>query len=260
MLPELTFTRIAGSPDAGHVLVVGPSLGTSVEALWDTAAAHLGGQVEVVGWDLPGHGRSVPATSPFAVADLAAAVRRGAARLAANRPASYAGVSLGGAVGLHLALDPGVFSHITCIAADARIGDPAMWHERAALVRRAGTSVLISPSTQRWFAPGFVDRHSRVASRLLRSLSETDHESYALACEALAAFDLRARMIERRAPLVVAAGEHDVVVPVAAAEQTAAAAGAAFEVVAGAAHLPPAETPAAVSALLLTTVEEAVHD
>lgn len=191
MLPELTFTRIAGSPDSIHLLVVGPSLGTSVEALWETTAARLSTHAEVVGWDLPGHGRSVAASSPFTVAELAAAVRRGAAPLVGDRSASYAGVSLGGAVGLHLALDPGVFSHITCIAADARIGDPVMWHERAALVRRAGTPVMVGPSAQRWFAPGFVDRQPHIASRLLDSLSDTDQESYALACEALAAFDLR---------------------------------------------------------------------
>ena len=32
--PTLTATRLAGPPDARALLVVGPSLGTSVEALW----------------------------------------------------------------------------------------------------------------------------------------------------------------------------------------------------------------------------------
>lgn len=260
MLPELTFTRLAGSPDAAHVLVVGPSLGTSVEALWGPAATQLGGQVEVAGWDLPGHGRSAPATSPFTVADLATAVRRGAERLATDRPASYAGVSLGGAVALALAREPGVFTHLTCIAATARIGDPEMWHERAALVRRAGTPVMVDTSAERWFAPGFVHRHPVTAERLLVSLSDTDRESYALACAALARFDLRPHLAGVRTPLVVAAGEHDVVVPVAAAEDTANAAGATFAVVPGCGHLPPAENPAAVARLLLAAIKETIRD
>lgn len=260
MIPELTFTPLAASPDAGRLLVVGPSLGTSVEALWDTAAAQLSGHVEVVGWDLPGHGRSVPATAPFTVADLASAVRRGATRLAADRPASYAGVSLGGAVGLHLAREPGVFSHVACIAGAARIGDPEMWRERAALVRRAGTPAMLGPSAERWFAPGFVERHPATANRLLVSLSDTDRESYALACEALAGFDLRPHLAEVRAPLVIAAGAHDVVVSVATAEDTANAAGATFAVLPGCGHLPPAENPPAVAGLLLAAIAEAVHD
>ena len=64
-MPELTFTRLGGSPDSPRLLVVGPSLGTSVEALWDRAAGHL--DAEVVGWDLPGHGRSAPATAYFSL-------------------------------------------------------------------------------------------------------------------------------------------------------------------------------------------------
>jgi pimeloyl-ACP methyl ester carboxylesterase len=258
-MPELTFTRLAGSAGSARLLVVGPSLGTSVEALWDGAAALLGDHAEVVGWDLPGHGRSVPATTPLTVAGLADAVRRRAAEQAAGRPASYAGASTGGAVALQLALDPGVLGHVTCIAAAASIGEPGMWHERAALVRSAGTPVMVAPSALRWFAPGFVEREPAVAARLLVSLSDADRESYALACEALAGFDLRPRLAEVRAPLVVASGEYDVVVPVEVARETAEAAGAAFEVLPGCGHLPPVENPAAVVALLRAVAQEAVH-
>src|SRR5687768_1096302 len=127
-MPDLTFTRLGGSPDSTRLLVVGPSLGTSVEALWDRAAALL--DAEVVGWDLPGHGRSAPATAPFSVADLADGVRGRTEELAAGRPASYAGVSLGGAVALQLAVEPGVLDHVVCIASGAKVGEPSMWAER----------------------------------------------------------------------------------------------------------------------------------
>lgn len=247
-MPDLTFTRLGGSPDSPRLLVVGPSLGTSVEALWNRVAGLL--EAEVVGWDLPGHGRSAPATTPFTVTDLAEAVRGRTAELAAGRPASYAGVSLGGAVALQLALEPGVLDHVVCIASAAKVGDPAMWAERAALVRRAGTPVMVEPSAQRWFADGFVGREPSVANRLLLSLSETDKESYALACEALARFDLRDGLDGVRARLVVAPGELDVVVPRELAEQTAAAAGAELVVLPACGHLPPAENPGAVAALL----------
>lgn len=256
-MPDLTFVRLAGSSDSPRLLVVGPSLGTSVEALWDRTAGLL--DAEVVGWDLPGHGRSAPATEDFSVADLADAVRGRAAELAAGRPASYAGVSLGGAVALQLALEPGVLDHVICIASAAKVGEAAMWADRAALVRRAGTPVMVEPSAQRWFAAGFVEREPSVANRLLLSLSDTDKESYALACEALARFDLRDGLHRVSARLVVAPGELDVVVPPELAEQTAAAAGAELVVLPACGHLPPAENPVAVAGLLRDAWEVASH-
>jgi alpha-beta hydrolase superfamily lysophospholipase len=107
MAPELTFSRLTGDQTADQVLVVGPSLGTSVAALWTRCASYLESHFEVLGWDLPGHGRSRAATAEFSMADLASSVREGADEVAEARPVWYAGVSLGGAVGLRLALDPG---------------------------------------------------------------------------------------------------------------------------------------------------------
>ncbi|QGN57440.1 alpha/beta fold hydrolase [Nostocoides sp. HKS02] len=256
---QLAITRLAGSPTCAEVLVVGPSLGTSVEALWGAAASLLSERFEVFGWDLPGHGRSRPATAPFSVAELAAEVRRIGATVASggSRPVSYAGVSLAGAVGLELAIDPGPFAAVGCFASAAKISEPDAWRDRAALVRRAGTPVMVAGSAQRWFAAGFVDRDPATANRLLLSLSDADAESYSLACEALADFDLRARLDQVAVPLVVAPGEHDPVVTVELATATAAAApGARLHVMAGCAHLPPAEDPSGTAYLLLHHLEE----
>jgi pimeloyl-ACP methyl ester carboxylesterase len=260
--PRLVFTRLAGEPGRGGLLVVGPSLGTSVDALWGNAARALGEHLEVVGWDLPGHGASPPATEPFTIAELTAVVRRTGADLLGtdDRQASYAGVSLGGTVALELALTPGDFTDVACIASAAHIGEPAGWYERADLVRRVGTPVMVSGSTQRWFAPGFTERDPSTASRLLHALSDADDESYALACEALASFDLRPRLGGAVLAPLVAPGEHDAVVTPGLAAQTAAATpGARLHVMTGCAHLPPAEDPRAMASVLLHHIEEATH-
>ncbi len=228
---ELVATRLAGEPGVGELLVVGPSLGTSVAALWDECAALLG-DFEVIGWDLPGHGRSRPASAPLTIADLASAVRE----IPQGRDAWYAGISVGGAVGLQLALESGPFKAVAGLATAPKIGDGQAWLERAELVRRAGTGVMVSGSAERWFAPGFTDRRPEIAGALLTSLVDADSGSYAFVCEALAEFDLRDH--DAKLPLLMAVGEHDPVVPMAGVE------------LAGCGHLPAAEDPHAVATLL----------
>jgi pimeloyl-ACP methyl ester carboxylesterase len=254
--PALALTSLAGSPMSAALLMVGPSLGTCVEDLWRACAVLLGDGVHVVGWDLPGHGQSAPTRGAFTVEDVASAVRTMTATVADGRPAAYAGVSFGGMVGLALADRPGPFGQLTCIAAAAVIGTPQAWHERAALVRGAGTAAVVEGSAQRWFAPDFATRHPAVADRLLAALLEVDGESYALACEALATADLHADLADAAVPVLLAPGEHDVVVPPDVAARTAAATTTGrLEALAGCGHLPPAETPDAVARLLRRQIE-----
>jgi len=103
---RLSTTAFTAGPAGGRpLLLLGPSLGTSAEALWRQCAERLREQFHVAGWDLPGHGRSVPAAD-FDVAALACAVLEVADDVAGTgSPFYYAGDSLGGAVGLQLMLD-----------------------------------------------------------------------------------------------------------------------------------------------------------
>ena len=248
--PVLAATRLAGTAAERMLLVVGPSLGTAVGTLWEPCAAQLAG-FEVVGWDLPGHGLSRPAAEGFTVKDLAASVRALASAAADGRPAYYAGVSLGGAVAFELGLAPGPFLAVAAVAAASRFGEASSWAERAELVRSAGTAVMVAGSSQRWFAPGFLERDGDTAERLLQTLSDTDDESYSLACEALAEFDRRPDLDRVTVPFLLGPGEHDGVVPPARAQQDAAAiAGSRLQVFAGCGHLPPAESPSAVAQAL----------
>jgi 3-oxoadipate enol-lactonase / 4-carboxymuconolactone decarboxylase len=242
---------------ADDVLVVGPSLGTAVEPLWAACAERLGTRYRVIGWDLPGHGRSRPASGPFEFADLARAVADLVRDVAPEGRRRYAGVSAAGAVALHLALDaPELFEAVAVVCSGARIGEPAGWHERAELVRRVGTPALVDQSARRWFAPGFVDRDPATAAALLSSLRDVDADSYARVCEALAVHDVRARLASVRIPVLAIAGAADFVTPPELAEEVAAGVpdGRAV-VVDGAAHLAPAERPSAVADLLLSLAD-----
>lgn len=252
-VPHLSLTPTIG-PEGAPLVVLGPSLGTST-ILWEDVAPELAARYRVTAWDLPGHGASTAATAPFTVAELADAV---AASVPDTRFA-YAGVSLGGAVGLELALrHPGRVARAAIVASGAQLGSPAAWHERAAQVRAQSTSSLITASAGRWFAPGSIERRPELSGRLLHALQDADDESYAFCCEALAAYDVRERLGEIAAPTLAVWGEYDAVAPENLAEEIAGRVQRGRSVrIADAAHLPPVEQPDAVIAALADFFQEA---
>ncbi len=248
MTPVLALTDAVG-PAGAPLLLLGPSLGTST-ILWETTIPLLSAHCRVVAWDLPGHGASPAAQAAFAVADLADALAA-----AVEEPSFfYAGVSLGGAVGLELARrHPERVRAAAIVASGARLGDPDSWHERAAQVRAQSTSSLIIASAQRWFAEGSMARHPDLTGRLLHALQGADDESYARCCEALAGYDVRDSLGGIPTPILALWGEHDPVAPSdKAAEIAAGVQRGEAEMIAAAAHLPPAEQPEAVAGALLT--------
>ncbi|WP_024285480.1 alpha/beta fold hydrolase [Cellulomonas sp. KRMCY2] len=257
MTVDLTLTDLTapGSGDPRDLVVLGPSLGTAVGPLWSACAALLGPRYRVLGWDLPGHGRSAPVDTAFTVADLAEAVlvvvRPELDALGPGARLLCAGVSLGGAVALQLALADAGVAMVAVVCSGARIGEPADWHARAELVRQAGTPAVLAASVSRWFAPGFLDRDPQTGTALLWSLQEADRFSYARCCEALAGHDLRGELSALAVPLLAVAGSEDAVTPPALAEELAAAVRSGRSaVVPGVAHLAPAEAPDLVAALL----------
>ncbi|MFJ9966891.1 bifunctional 3-oxoadipate enol-lactonase/4-carboxymuconolactone decarboxylase PcaDC [Streptomyces avermitilis] len=236
----------AAGPATAPLLFLGPSLGTSY-ALWDKVAPELSVTHRVVRWDLPGHGGS-PAglIGPGAtVADLAELVLALADSLGIHRFA-YAGVSLGGAVGLQLAVHhPERLESLAVICSSAHFNGSKPWEERAETVRREGLAALAEAANARWFTPGFT------VPELVEDHRTADPEAYAACCDALAAFDLRGRLESITAPTLLIAGRQDPATPPAHLREIAdAVPGASLTEIAGASHLAPAERPEAVLAAL----------
>jgi 3-oxoadipate enol-lactonase len=255
MIPPIALGTPDG-PDGAPLLVLGPSLGTST-LVWEPAAALLRARFRVITWDLPGHGIARPAVDRFTVGELADAVAD-AVRERGARSVCYAGISLGGAVGLELALrHPDLVAALVPICSGARIGERSGWIDRAAAVRATGTAALVVASAQRWFAPGSMERSPEIAGRLLHALRDADDESYALCCEALADYDVRERLGEVVAPVLALWAEHDGVVSEPEAREIAEGVRrGTFAMIAGAGHLAPAERPDEVAALLTRFLHE----
>ncbi|MER6103248.1 3-oxoadipate enol-lactonase [Streptomyces sp. NPDC001832] len=232
----------AEGPATAPALILGPSLGTST-ALWDAVATEMSISHRVVRWDLPGHGGSDagligPGTT---IGELARLVLSLADSLGIDRFA-YAGVSLGGAVGLHLAVHHSErVESLAVICSSAHFGGSAMWEERAALVRREGLGSLAQSANARWFTPGFT------VPVLVADHRGADPDAYAACCDALAAFDIRDRLSSITAPTLLIAGREDPATPPAHLREIAdAVSGATLTEIPGASHLAPAEQPEAV--------------
>ena len=215
---------------SGTVVLCG-SLG-SVASIWDAQAGALGGR-RVVRIDHPGHGNA-PLAEVREIGDLADRVLE----LAGDETFSFVGLSLGGAVGMQLALSaPERLERLVLACTAARFGGPGQWRDRAALVRAEGLSAIVDAVLARWFTPRFVD-----AAPYRDMLLSVDPEGYARCCDALAAWDVRGALAAVRAPTLVIAGADDPSTPPETVEQISAAIpDARFEVIEQAAHIPSVE-------------------
>ncbi len=255
-VPYISAVRLGGSPTL-PLLVLGPSLGTSARALWSRCAARLGDRFEVLAWDLPGHGSNTDVAEPFSMKELATGVRVLVDDVLTDRGEpggsfTYAGDSVGGAVGLQLLLDaPGRVERAVLVCTGAILGTPDSWRERASAVRADGTAAMVPRATNTWFAPGFLHLDPAVGTELLQSLRDADDEGYAQVCEALASFDVRDRLDRISPPVVAVAGSRDEVTPVdSLAEIATGVRMGELVVLDDVAHLAPAESPEALARII----------
>ncbi|MFT2817207.1 alpha/beta fold hydrolase [Leifsonia sp. A12D58] len=238
-----------GAADA-QLVVLGPSLGTTT-ALWADVAHRLAETYRVLCFDLPGHGSSPAARAPFTVAEVAAGVVALVDSIGGGA-FHYSGISFGGTVGLELAIRyPSRLASLAVICSGAKIGAAEGWIDRAAQVRASGTAAMVAGSSERWFAPGFLERNPAAGGSALKRLVDVDDESYALCCEALAAFDETDAVAAIRTPTLCVSGEFDLPTPTAVlAELATVIPGARLVTMSGVAHLPAYERPDALATLL----------
>lgn len=179
-------------------VVLAGSLGAT-SAMWDAQAETLGG-FDVVRIDHPGHG-GAPMED---VRDVRALARRVLGIVQAER-FSFVGVSLGGAVGMHLALEaPERLERLVLAATSARFGSPETWDERIRLVRSGGMEAVADAVLPRWFTPAFGD-----VQRFRAMFVSTPADVYVRYCEILREYDLRGRLGGIQAPTLAIAGAED---------------------------------------------------
>lgn len=188
--------------DGDRVVLLSGSLGSTLE-MWEPQLPALIPRFRVLRYDHPGHGSSPP-LAETTVSSMARQVLElldelGIASL------SYCGLSLGGAVGMRLALDePARVEKLMLCSTSARFASPEFWQERADTVRRDGVEGIADVVLERWFTPAF--RDVRRYREMLLSIST---EGYARACEAIRDWDVRGELGGISTPTFALAGAED---------------------------------------------------
>ena len=192
--------EIEGEGD--RVVVLSGSLGSSL-AMWDPQVPALAERFRVLRYDHPGHGSS-PLSEERTVEALAAQLL-GLLDDLGFAQVSFCGLSLGGAVGMRVALNAADRIHrLVLCSTSARFVTQEFWDRRAATVRSGGVQAIADEVLERWFTPGFPD-----VRRYRDMLVSTPAEGYSRCCEVVRDWDVRGALGAVRAPTLAIAGADD---------------------------------------------------
>jgi 3-oxoadipate enol-lactonase len=196
--------------------------------------------------DLPGHGASPRLRGRTSVEGMATAVAALLDRLG-EEPVHVVGLSLGGCVGLALALlAPARVRSLVLVSAFARLRPGGLAAARRLITRLALVAVAPMPVVAAHVARGLFPRPEQRPLYLaaVASLSRTSRGAYVGGLRALAGFDARGRLSAIRCPVLVVAGERDTTVPRDVQRALASGIpGAQFVVVPGSGHAAPYDQP-----------------
>jgi 3-oxoadipate enol-lactonase len=196
---------------AGPAVVLLHCLGVD-RHLWDFATESLSREFMVLTYDLPGHGKTpVPAT-PYSIEHLSELLAAVLDRAQVRR-AHVMGISLGGLVAQHFAATyANRVDRLVLIDTTPRYTDELreMWAQRAAAARSAGVGSLTEDLLKIWFTAEFLKQNPPAVRYVRDMFARTSGEGYALACEALAAADLRPFIRKISAPTLVICGDQDI--------------------------------------------------
>jgi 3-oxoadipate enol-lactonase / 4-carboxymuconolactone decarboxylase len=242
--------RIEG-PAAAPALLLSHSIGADL-SLWEPILPELLKHFRVIRYDLRGHGESPVPAGPYEMADLGADALALLDRLGVQR-ACVAGTSLGGMVGLWLAVNaPERVERLAVLCSSARLGPAEMWRERAATVRAQGTGAVAQGSVSRWLTPEFARQQPALVARYEAMVLATPAEGYAACCEAISRWDIVESLALVKCPTWILCGADDPSTPPKHGYLMAGLiTDVEIDVVAQAAHVAFAERPEFVSRLMI---------
>jgi 3-oxoadipate enol-lactonase len=203
--------EISGHADA-PLLVLLNSLGSNLR-MWDMVLPVFEERFRVLRSDTRGHGQSEVGAESFTIEQLGRDVLSLMDAVQAER-ASFCGVSLGGLVGLWLGIHaPYRVEKLILANTAAKIGTKGVWEQRIDTVNAIGMAALATATLERWFTPGYRNKHPEEMERIRGMIAATDPRGYTACCAVLRDTDLRGDVAQVKAASLVITGTHDPATP-----------------------------------------------
>src|SRR5690606_36568458 len=185
-------------------------IGTDMD-LWDAMLPDLRARFALLRIDARGHGASMARPDDFSMATLAADVLAVADAAGVDR-FSLAGVSLGGMIGMELALQaPDRLEKLALYCTSATM-DRAAWSDRVATVRREGMAAVADLAMSRFLSQA---AEPALFESVRRQLVAMDPHGYAGCGAAIRDMDLAGRIAGIACPTLIVTGTRDASTPFA---------------------------------------------
>jgi 3-oxoadipate enol-lactonase/4-carboxymuconolactone decarboxylase len=237
--------------DDAPALVLLNSIGTDMD-LWDGVMPYLRDRFALLRIDTRGHGASIAEPGEYTLAMLADDVLA-IVEAAGFDHFSIAGVSLGGMIGMELALRaPGRIEKLLPICTSATM-DSASWNDRIAKVRGEGMAAIADLAMGRFLSDA---AEPAIYEAVRRQLLAMDAEGYAGCGAAIRGMDLADRIGGIACPTLVVTGTRDTSTPFEGhGDHLLARIPDAAHVALEAAHLAPLEAPEALAGVITSFLE-----
>jgi 3-oxoadipate enol-lactonase/4-carboxymuconolactone decarboxylase len=245
-------------PEGAPVVLFGNSLGTDF-GMWDAQAEHFGKRFRVLRYDMRGHNERSVTPGPYTLEQLGRDALHLLQALGIER-VHYVGLSLGGMVGMWLAVNaPQRIARLALCNTAAHMPPPETWNARIDAVNAGGMEAIVPGILERWFTAGFRERAPDSAARIADMLRIIPREGYVAAAAAVRDMDQREGIARIAAPTLVIAGSHDPATPPAMGRFLASNIAGARYVELPAAHLSNIEAEAQFNAALQAFLDEGVR-
>jgi 3-oxoadipate enol-lactonase len=243
---------------SGRPVVFANSLGTDLR-LWDKVVERLSDlDLRLIRFDKRGHGLSSCPAAPYSMDDLVDDAEQFLDHLDI-KSCVFVGLSIGGMIGQALASrQPERFRGLVLADTAVKMGEPAMWRDRIAKIRKDGLESIADAIMERWFCDDFLK--GAEASAWRNMLIRTPAEGYIGCCEAIAAANLTQGTAGLRLPVLGIAGTEDrASSPEIVRATTALVPGSRYVEIEKAGHLPCVEQPDAFTGHLIKFLKEGLN-
>ncbi len=253
-------TRIhaqSGGPQGGPAIVFANSLGSTLE-VWDAVIPLLPRGLRIIRYDLRGHGRSEVPDGPYSMGQLVSDAEAVCDAFDV-RDALFVGLSVGGMIAQGLAVKrPDLIRAIVLSNTAAKIGNPAFWADRIAMIRDKGMAGASDAVLQRWFGRDFYGTAAMAPAKAM--FEATAVEGYCGVCAAIAGTDFYTPTSGLRIPTLGIAGSEDGSTPPDLVRETVdLIPGSQFALIRRAGHIPCVEKPEDYARLLTQFIMDTGH-